>query len=129
MSKTTITITMAALFLTAVSAWADCRKKINLAPTGTGTALDISGTAEVRAAGAAQKFKISMDAAIRNGAIFLVKANGQLAGTITIQLGAGELDLNTRDGDTLPPGVAPVCSVTSVSVFTPSGVAVLTGSF
>jgi hypothetical protein len=70
-----------------------------------------------------------MDAHVRNGAMFLVKANGQLAGTITIQLGAGELDLNTKDGAVLPPGVNPVCSITTVSVASPSGITVLNGNF
>ena len=129
MTKTTITIAMTVLFLTTASAWADCRKKINMTPTGTGASNDISGTAEVRAVGTAQKFKVSMDARVRDGAIFVVRANGQLAGTITIQLGSGELDLNTKNGNTLPPGVDPVCSVSAVSVFTPAGVAVLNGSF
>src|SRR5690348_8750798 len=107
--KRGITIGITMLALTAASAWADCRKKINLVPTGAGISKDVSGTAEVRQQGTAQKFKVSMDAAVRNGAIFVVKSNGQLAGTITIQLGSGELDLNTKDGDTLPPGVNPVC--------------------
>lgn len=129
MHKKSIIIAMTVLALTAASAWADCRKKINLIPTGAGVSKDISGTAEVRALGTAQKFKLSMDAAVHNGAIFVVKANGQLAGTITVQLGSGELDLNTKDGDTLPPGVNPVCSINTVLVTTPAGVAVLNGSF
>ena len=129
MNKRSITIAMTVLALTAASTWADCRRKINLIPTGPGMSKDISGTAEVRAAGTAQKFKVSMDAAVRNGAIFVVRANGQLAGAVTIQLGSGELDLNTKDGDTLPPGVNPVCSISTVSVSTPAGVAVLNGSF
>ena len=129
MNKRGITIAITALALTAASAWADCRKKVNLTPTGAGISKDISGTAEVRAQGTAQKFKLSMDAAVKNGAIFMVMSNGQLAGTITIQLGSGELDLNTKDGDKLPPGVNPVCSISSVSVSTSSGVAVLQGSF
>lgn len=129
MKKKSIVIAITVLALTTASAWADCRKKINLIPTGAGISKDISGTAEVRASGTAQKFKVSMDAAVRNGVIFVVKANGQLAGTITIQLGSGELDLNTKDGDTLPPGVNPVCSIGTVSVATPAGIAVLNGSF
>ena len=129
MNKRSITIAMTVLALTAASAWADCQKKINLVPTGAGISKDISGTAVVRAAGTVQKFKVSMDAAVRNGAIFVVRANGQLAGAITIQLGSGELDLNTKDGDRLPPGVNPVCSISTVSVSTPAGITVLNGSF
>jgi len=129
MKKRGLTIAITMLALTTASAWADCRKKINLVPTGAGISKDISGTAEVRQQGTAQKFKVSMDAAVRNGAIFVVKSNGQLAGTLTIQLGSGELDLNTKDGDTLPPGVNPVCSISTLSVSSSSGVTVLNGSF
>src|SRR5690348_16611148 len=129
MKKRGFAFAVTLLCLGAASAWADCRAKINLVPTGAGISKNISGTAEIRQQGTFQKFKVSMDAAVKNGAMFVVKSNGQLAGTITIQLGAGELDLNTKDGDTLPPGVNPVCSISTLSVATPSGVTVLNGSF
>ena len=73
MKKRGLTIAITMLALTTASAWADCRKKINLVPTGAGISKDISGTAEVRQQGTAQKFKVSMDAAVRNGAKLTVK--------------------------------------------------------
>lgn len=121
------TLGMMALFST--SAMADCRKKINLQATSTGQSQDISGQAEVREQGNRQKFKISMDARVANGTTFVVMANGEAAGTITIVAGDGELELKNYDGQTLPAGVNPVCAVGPVVVTTSTGTPVLNGSF
>ena len=111
-------------------AFADCQKKIALSPSGTGVQLDASGTAEIRARGTAdQRFKVSMDARVADGTTFAVFANGQLAGTITILLGDGELNLNNRNGNLLPAGTNPVCSIQSVEVKNGSGVTILSGNF
>ncbi len=124
---------------------ADCRNRIALVATDAGVAIDASGTAEVRAQGTQQRFKVGMDARVADGTTFEVRVNGNsgagilgdLAGTITITLGVGELGLNNNNDATLPTGVDPVCSIGAVqvgnfvtdlngnSVFEP----VLTGSF
>ncbi len=119
-----------ALVLTmAASSYADCQKKIALNEEAAGLAIDASGTAEVRARGDRQRFKVSMDARVDNGTTFAVFANGQLAGTITIDLGAGQLELSNADGKTLPAGVDPVCGIGSVTVQDKNGTVILSGKF
>ncbi|MBI4524735.1 MAG: hypothetical protein HY695_13100 [Deltaproteobacteria bacterium] len=107
---------------------ANCQKKIALTATAAGAALDISGTAEVRKRGAQQRFKVSMDAAVEDGATFVVFANNLPVGTITISLGDGELEVNNNNGKVLPAGVNPVCSIGPVVVVDGNTV-VLEGSF
>lgn len=122
-------VSVAMMLTMAVQAFAaDCQKKITLQATAAGAAIDASGTAEARARGRQQRFKVSMDAAVPDGTTFMVFANGQPAGTITIALGAGELDLNNNNGNTLPAGVNPVCSIDSVDVIDGTGTAVLQGN-
>ena len=113
----------------AAPACADCRSKIDLSITAAGAAIDASGTAEVRGEGAQQRFKVSIDARVADGTTFEVFANGQIAGTITIALGVGELDLNNNNGAVLPAGVDPVCSVATVDVLDAAGTAILQGTF
>lgn len=122
-------VALAVLFAMASQASADCRKRISLDASAAGVQIGASGTAEARAQGTAQRFKVSIDAAVADGTTFSVFANGQLAGTITIALGAGELDLNNNNGKVLPAGVNPVCSIKTVEVRDGSGTAILTGSF
>jgi len=112
----------------AAPAWADCQNKIGLSITPAGVAIDASGTAEVRSQGAQQRFKVSIDARVADGTTFEVFANGQVAGTITIALGAGELDLNNNNGAVLPAGVDPVCGVATVDVLS-AGTVILQGTF
>ena len=115
--------------LAAPSALADCRHKASLGITAAGAAIDSSGTAEVRAQGTRQRLKVSIDARVPDGTTFLVFANGMPAGSLTIELGAGELDINNANGKVLPAGVSPVCGIKSVQVLDGTGVAILEGSF
>lgn len=108
---------------------ADCQKKIALSATSSGFAIDSSGTAEVRSRGSRQVFKVSMDARVNDGVTFLVFANGLPAGSITINLGAGELGLSNSNGQTLPSGVDPVCKIEALEVRDGSGTVVLQGNF
>jgi hypothetical protein len=106
-----------------------CDKRIDLVPTPEGNADDISGHADVRQRGTQQRFKVSMDARVEDGTTFVVFANGRLAGTITISLGDGELELNNNNGKKLPTGVDPVCSIGAVVVVDENNTTVLEGSF
>ncbi len=127
-----ITVALAAVALmAAMVAQADSgfRKQITLFATAAGAQIDASGTAEVRASGTQQRFKVSMDARVADGTTFAVYANGQLAGTITIVLGAGELDLNNNNGNKLPAGVDPVSGIKSVEVKDGGGTLILSGNF
>lgn len=122
-------VALAVVLSTAALAFADCQRRISLNATAEGAAIGASGTAEVRAQGSRQRFKVSMDADVADGTTFAVYANGQLAGTITIALGAGELDLTNANGQTLPAGVDPVCNITTVEVKDGTGTLVLSGGF
>jgi hypothetical protein len=126
--RTTALLVLALGAAMAAPAWADCQKKIALSITPAGAAIDASGTAEVRSQGAQQRFKVAIDARVADGTTYEVFANGQLAGTITIALGAGELDLNNNNGAVLPTGVDPVCSVSTVDVLA-AGTVILHGAF
>lgn len=109
---------------------ADCSRKGDLAVTAAGAALDISGKVEVRARGNRQRFKLSMDARVAEGTTFAVYANGNLAGTITINaFGDGEIELANDAGKVLPAAITPVCSIQTVEVRDGNGVAVLSGTF
>lgn len=111
----------------APSAMADCRKVINL--NSTGVARDASGKAEVRQRGTRNKIKVEAEARVANGTRYNVFANGVLLGAVTINLGEGEIEVDTGDGGVLPPGATNVCAVTTVEVRDGAGLAVLTGSF
>lgn len=127
-----ITVALAAVALmAAMVAQADSgfRKQITLFVLPAGSQIDASGTAEVRVSGTKQSFKVSMDARVADGTTFAVYANGNLAGTITIVLGAGELDLNNNNGNVLPAGVDPVSGIKSVEVKDGNGTLILSGSF
>src|SRR5262252_715508 len=126
------------IFLLSVraNAFADCRAKINLNVGPAGLGLDVSGTAEKRAQGTQQRFKVSMDARVPNGTTYNVfvfsptsAANGSPAGSIIITLGAGELSLDNNNGATLPTGVDPVCNIGRVEVRNGAGGVVLSGNF
>ena len=133
MKATAVTagLAMALGLATRVTA-ADCQTRIALTPTTAGRAIDASGRAEVRSrdGGARQDFKLRMDAAVADGTTFRVFANGRPAGTLTIVLGNGELEVNNDNGQTLPAGLDPVCSIGPVLVTNATGtVAILFGSF
>ena len=131
------------LLASSVNAFADCRSRIELAASPIAQANDISGKAEVRAEGARQRFKVSVDARVPDGTTFAVFTNGALAGSITIALGDGELELssitiplangelelNNANEQTLPAGVSPVCSIQSVEVKAGDGTVLLSGNF
>jgi hypothetical protein len=116
-----------AFTLTGYASAADCQKKIAL--TSTGIAPDASGGAKVRARRVKQSFSVEAEANVPDGATYMVFANGQPAGMITMVLGEGELELNNNNGKVLPAGVDPVCSITSVVVVDSTGATVLEGSF
>ncbi len=123
-----LAVALALLTTTAATA-ADCRKKVALQPAALGITLDASGTIEARAAGTKERFKVSIDARVPDGTTYVVLVNGMIAGTITVSLGAGELQLETNDNKAMPSAVASVCTIGSVAVIEPQGTPLLTGAF
>lgn len=97
-----------------------------LMPTPAGATLDASGHFEIRVQGSRQRFHLEAEVLIPNGTIFMVFADSNLAGTVTIQMGEGELRLDSEDGD-LPEGMDPVRSIKTVTVTDANGNVILQG--
>jgi hypothetical protein len=113
---------------------ATIERRIALSATSAGQAIDASGHARFRVRGSRQDLTVEVEARVKRGTRFSVYVtnNGKTvkAGTITINsLGEGELELKNYDGKRLPAGVAPVSSITKVTVKNAKGTVVLTGSF
>ena len=118
----------AVLALAASPVFADCQKRAGLRPSASGSALGASGKTDVRARGAQQKFKVEMEAAVADGSTFVVWANGLSVGTLTMRLGEAQLELNNNNGNVLPAGTDPVCSITAVAVTDGKGNPLLEGN-
>jgi len=102
------------------------QSRFALTPTTAGAEIDASGRIEVRSYGGEQHFEAGMDAAVADGTTFIVLANGQPAGTITLADGGGDLHVTTLDG-VLPSGVTPLGSLSSVEVIDGGGTVLLVG--
>jgi len=120
---------LAILGARAASADEDCQKHIKLAKASGGVFMDASGTADVAAHGGRETFKVSVRVPVPNSVPFLVYANGQLAGTVVVTAGGGQLEFSSEGKPPLPPGLKPVCRVGAVQVTTPGGGLVLQGRF
>lgn len=97
-----------------------------LTPTAAGAEIDASGRIEVRARGSEQHFEAGMDADVADGTTFVVLANGEPAGTITLADGGGDLHVTNLDG-ILPSGITPLADLSSVEVIDGSGTVLLVG--
>jgi hypothetical protein len=110
-----------------------CAKAINLKASPAGVAITATGKARVRAFPQVgflnQDFVVEMAAVVPDGTTFMVFANGQPAGTITIAVGHGALRVTNVPPSVLPAGSDPVCSILSVIVADGAGNLILSGSF
>ncbi|MFN7992795.1 MAG: hypothetical protein U0Q18_04305 [Bryobacteraceae bacterium] len=104
----------------------DFRLRRPLIPTPSGTAIDASGHFVMRVHGDRQRFKVEVEAMAQNGTVFMVMADDHLAGTVAIQGGEGELELDTEDG-ALPEGLDPLKSIKTVTVTDANGNVILQG--
>ena len=88
---------------------ADCRERTSLSPPSDGESVDAIGRAQVQSndSGERQTFTVEVDVDVPEGTPLFVFANG----------------------DRLPSGVDPVCSIGPVLVTDADGATVLTGSF
>jgi hypothetical protein len=107
----------------------NCRLKSALNITAAGAAIDSKGTTEVRADGERQSLRVSMDARVPDGTVFGVFVNGSLAGTLAIELGAGEIDLSQGGETCLRSGVKEARRSQRIEVLDGMGNKVLRGSF
>jgi len=133
------TLTAAAMGLAmmlgaATHASADCAKSIRLAVSPAGKAIAADGRARVRAQTRAagfvkQDLVVEMSAAVPNGTTFMVFANAQPVGTITIVFGVGRLVVNNDGANVLPAGANPVCAISSIIVTDGAGNTILSGTF
>ena len=95
-------------------------------PVPGSPAIDASGHVVIRAQGSRQRFQVEVEAMVADGTTYMVFAGDNLAGTVTLQMGEGELELDTEDGD-LPEGLDPVTSIKTVTVKDANGVVILQG--
>jgi len=110
---------------------ADCRQAINLAATSDGEDIGASGRVEIRSSDSddVQTFTVEAGVAVPDGTPLFVFVNGRPAGTMTVDLGVGALDLVGEADRPLTGGVDSVCSIGPVWVTDAGGTALLTGSF
>ena len=109
-------------------------KRISLAATSAGQTIDASGHARYRVRGDRQDLTIEVEARVKTGTKFTVwvtnGGNTVKARTIKItSLGEGEIELKNYDGKRLPAGVAPVSSITTVTVKDSKGNVIVSGTF
>ena len=105
----------------------ETRLERSLIATPAGMNIRAEGNVEVRMRDSRQRFKVEIETAAADGATFLVAANGITAGSIVVQAGFGELELDNKEGAILPPGLDPVTSITMVTVSDSRGNVVLEG--
>lgn len=104
------------------------RLQANLAATPSGTAIDASGSVDIRAQGQQQRLKVQVQANVPDGTMFKVLANGMQVGTLTIRFNEAELELDTEEGAALPGGLMPG-SITMIVVTDMNGAIVLQAQF
>jgi hypothetical protein len=104
----------------------DIKIRRKLMPTAAGVMLDASGHFVIRTQGSRQRLQVEAEAMVDDGTILMVFADGNLAGSLTIQMGEGELKLDSEDGD-LPEGLDPVTSIKTVTVTDANGNVILQG--
>src|SRR3989442_7912808 len=131
---TAATLDLAMMLGAATYASADCQKSIRLVASPAGKAIAADARARVRAITKTPTFVkqdlvVEMSALVPNGTTFLVFANGQPMGTITIVFGVGRLVVNNEGANVLPAGADPVCSIGPVIVTDGAGSTILSGSF
>jgi len=125
-----LTAAVVAIFtMRAARADQECQKHIKLAKASGGVFMDASGAADVTAHGGRETLKVSVRVPVPNSVPFLVYANGQLAGTVVVTAGGGQLELSSEGKLPLPSGLTPVCKVGSIKVTTSGGGLVLQGRF
>jgi len=118
----------------ATFASADCQKSIRLVASPAGKAIAADARARVRAQTRTPTFVkqdlvVEMSALVPDGTTFMVFANGQPVGTITIVFGVGRLVVNNEGANVLPAGANPVCSIGPVIIADGAGNTILSGSF
>jgi hypothetical protein len=108
-------------------------RRISLAATSAGRAIDASGYARVRSRSGRETLNVEVEARVKAGTRYTVYVtNGSTikVGTIRISsIGEGEIELKNYDGQTLPAGVSPVTGIRKVTVKNSAGTTILSGSF
>lgn len=101
------------------------RREINLSGDDI-NGVTPKGEAEFRVRGQQTKFKVEVEhVSLPDGTVLTVKVNDNTVGTLTLNLGTGELELNSNDGDTVPA----VQTGDQVTVTDSSGTVLLSGQF
>jgi len=101
------------------------RREINLSGEDI-NGLTPKGKAEFRVRGQQTKFKVEVERVnLPDGTALTVKVNDNAVGALTLNLGTGELELNSNDGDTVPQ----IRQGDRVTVTDSNGAVLLSGQF
>jgi hypothetical protein len=84
--------------------------RISAAATSVGAV----GQVELRSQGAQQEFSVRVDAAVADGTVWLVFANGIQVGTLQFRLNGAEFRIQSETP--LPPGLGSLAAISSVSI-------------
>lgn len=104
------------------------RTRVSLAATDAGNAIGAEGHADLRAQGSQQRLMVEMEANVPDGTQFTLAANNTPVGTITIQLGEGEFEFESENGQALAGGLMP-SAINSLTLTDSSNTIVLQASF
>lgn len=83
------------------------RTRVTLAVIDACNAISASGNADLQAQGDEQRPKVEIEANVPDGTMFTLLANNSPIGTITIQLGEGECEFDSQNGQILVGGLTP----------------------
>lgn len=103
------------------------RTRVALAATDAGNLIGAEGHADLRAQGNEQRLTVEMEANVPEGIMFNLTANGIPVGAITIQLGEGEFEFDSGNGQ-LAGGLMPA-AITSIALSDSSNTVVLQAQF
>src|SRR5581483_11466726 len=103
------------------------RTRVALAATDAGNLIGAEGHADLRAQGTEQRLTIEMEANVPDGIMFNLTANGVPVGAITIELGEGEFEFDSGNGQ-LAGGLMP-SAITSIALSDSSNTVVLQAQF
>jgi hypothetical protein len=104
------------------------RTRIRLAATDAGNAIGAEGRADLRIQGSQERLAVEMEANVADGTVFTLTANAIPIGVVTIQLGEGEFEFNSENGQSLAGGLLPD-AMTSLVLSDSSNAVVLQAQF
>jgi hypothetical protein len=102
-------------------------KRAKMTATAAGTAAEANGRVMLHENGARERLTVAVEANVPDGTIVTITGSGHTLGTVTIQMGEGEFEIDSRTF-TLPSGLTSIGAITDVQVIAADGTVLLTAS-